>query len=76
MSNKQLEENLADRLKGITEDIIKSQQHLIELQTINARQAQRIEDQEHRITTLNEVIADLEREKWSIQSELENLRGY
>ena len=46
------------------------------LRTVVAKQDRKIEADEKHISILLQLIDELEREKLSIESELENLRGY
>lgn len=52
------------------------QKEIEALKNTIASKDQIIEKQEERITRLRELMDELEREKWSYQSELENLRGW
>jgi hypothetical protein len=52
------------------------QKEIENLKKIISTKDQIIENQQQRITRLRELMDELEREKWSYQSELENLRGW
>jgi hypothetical protein len=67
MSNKVIE--LIERNRQLELEINDIKRELIQKTYESALKDQRIQ-------SLESLLDDLEREKWSIQSELENLRGY
>lgn len=67
MSNKIIE--LIERNRQLELEMVEIKRELIQ-------RTYDLELKDQRILTLESLMDDLEREKWSIQSELENLRGY
>ena len=58
---------------------LKLAQKIAEKRAVEARNVQlerEAEEKDHQLAVLRQIISETEREKWSFQSELENLRGY
>jgi hypothetical protein len=65
-----------DRIKALTKYIEALEDRLIQMKMDYDTQSRELKQEKDKNATLLRLMDELEREKWSFQSELENLRGY
>jgi hypothetical protein len=75
-SNADTLKTLTDKIARLQQELLDSKREIVDLRLRDLENTHELLEKDQRIAQLLGHIEDLEREKWSFQSELENLRGY